>query len=329
MCLYPKLIKNPKYKSTKKNNYTPPTCTDERVKWVPIGCQQCMECKKKRSREWQVRLLEHIKTHTNGKFITFTFNNESYEKIYNQVREADTEEKLDQYERDNQVATIAIRRFLERWRKTYKKSVQHWFVTELGQTNTERIHIHGIIWTDETIPTIQAKWIEGHSWIGSYVNQRTVNYIVKYINKIDGTHRYYKPKTLCSAGIGSNYTKTFNARTNRFDSQNTKETYRTPTGHKISLPIYWRNKIYTEQEREKLWIYKIDKQIRWVMSEKVDVSKGEQEYYKLLEHYQRLNKTLGYNDDTIDWNKKQYEQQRRNANLKISLAKKYKRQLST
>ena len=30
------------------------------------------------------------------------------------------------------------------------------------------------------------------------------------------------------------------------------ETYRTSTGHKIAMPIYWRNKIYNDEEREKL-----------------------------------------------------------------------------
>ena len=50
---------------------------------------------------------------------------------------------------ENKIATLAVRRFLERWRKKYKKSVRHWLVTELGQKNTEHLHLHGIIWTDK------------------------------------------------------------------------------------------------------------------------------------------------------------------------------------
>ena len=38
MCLYPKMIKNPKYLPNKKNNNNPPEITDERVKYVPVGC---------------------------------------------------------------------------------------------------------------------------------------------------------------------------------------------------------------------------------------------------------------------------------------------------
>ena len=32
------MIKNPKYLPNKKNNNNPPEITDERVKWVPVGC---------------------------------------------------------------------------------------------------------------------------------------------------------------------------------------------------------------------------------------------------------------------------------------------------
>ena len=61
MCLYPKLIKNPKYKGNKKNGGIIPPSYDERVMWVPIGCNRCMECKKQKAREWRTRLLEDIR----------------------------------------------------------------------------------------------------------------------------------------------------------------------------------------------------------------------------------------------------------------------------
>ena len=38
------------------------------------------------------------------------------------------------YEKDNNIATLSVRRFLERWRKEFKRSVRHWLITELGQT---------------------------------------------------------------------------------------------------------------------------------------------------------------------------------------------------
>ena len=38
MCLYPRLIKNPKYKSNKKNGGVIPYMKDDRVFFVPISC---------------------------------------------------------------------------------------------------------------------------------------------------------------------------------------------------------------------------------------------------------------------------------------------------
>ena len=48
MCLYPRLIKNPKYKPNKKNGGQVPPILDSRVLAVPIGCGKCLECKKQK-----------------------------------------------------------------------------------------------------------------------------------------------------------------------------------------------------------------------------------------------------------------------------------------
>ena len=142
MCLYPKLIQNRKYIANKKNGGNIPAVLDNRVLYVPVGCGKCMECKKQKSREWQVRLLEDIRHNKNGVFVTLTFSNESIEELGKEI-------ELDGYNRDNEIAKIATRRFLERWRKKHKKSVRHWLVTELGHNGTENIHMHGILWTDK------------------------------------------------------------------------------------------------------------------------------------------------------------------------------------
>ena len=56
MCLYPKLIKNRKYTANEKNGGIVPVFKDIRTLYVPIGCGVCMECMKKKAREWQIRL---------------------------------------------------------------------------------------------------------------------------------------------------------------------------------------------------------------------------------------------------------------------------------
>jgi len=319
--------------ANKKNGGVIPPINDERVTMVAVGCGNCMECRKQKSRGWQIRLLEDIKTNKNGKFVTLTFSNESIKELTEKINTKEI--KAEGYTLDNAIATQAVRYFLERWRKKYKKSIRHWLVTEIGHNGTENIHLHGIIWTDETLEEVERIWKYGIIWKGkktngkieNYVNQKTVNYIVKYVTKTDEKHKTYKGIILTSAGIGREYSKSINAKNNVYKGEKTEETYRTDSGYKISMPVYWRNKIYTEEEREKLWIMKLDKEERYVGGEKINISKGEEEYYRTLKYYQRISKELGYGTDEKDWTRETYERERRIIKQKERIKKSYNKKL--
>lgn len=328
MCLYPRLLKNRRYTQTKKNGGHLPTVNDERTLYVPIGCQLCIECRKKKAREWQVRLQEEIKHTKYGIFVTLTLSNESYTELDKEIpyikitqRENWKGEKITKekniigYTRDNAIATLSVRRFLERYRKEHKISIRHWLITELGHEGTENIHIHGILWnrqpiTWDTIENIKQLWHYGYIYprypeelYKNFVNNQTVNYVTKYVYKTDPIHTNYNSIVLTSAGIGNKY------RHNQTDKKT--QTYRTNTGHKIALPIYYRNKIYTEQEREQLWIQQLDKKERYILGQKIDISKGEKQYYETLKIAQQKNTRLGYNNPHTAWKKSQYEEERR------------------
>lgn len=323
MCLYPQIIKNPKYKANKKNGGVIPAITDIRATYVPIGCGECMECRKQKSRDIQVRLLEDIRHNKHGVFIALTFSNEEYSKLHKLCKK---ESRLEGYDLDNEIATVAVRRFTERWRKKFKKTIRHWLITELGHGETEHIHMHGLVWMepklyikeskDRTIKDQQKdilvdRWSYGDVWVGDYVNERTINYMTKYVTKVDQEHKYYKPKIFASKGIGKEYTERADAKRNKYRGKDTREYYTTRNGYKLALPIYWRNKIYTEDEREKLWMQKLDEQKRYVNKREIDISKGEQPYYDALQFARYENKLLGYGSGEIDWNRKRYEKQRR------------------
>ena len=156
-----------------------------------------MECRKQKKREWQIRMNEEIKHDRTGKFITLTFSNEELEKL---IQETGIQES-------NAVATIAVRRFLERIRKQTGKSVKHWFITELGHENTERLHLHGIVWGIGNDKVLTEKWKYGITWTGYFVNEKTIQYITKYMTKIDEQHKDFTGKVLCSKGIGKGYTE--------------------------------------------------------------------------------------------------------------------------
>lgn len=313
MCLYPKLIQNRKYIANKKNGGVIPAVYDKRVLAVPVGCGRCMECMKKKSREWQARMLEDIKHNRNGIMVTLTFSDQSINELKKEIDNWQEEGyKESGYELDNAIAKLAVRRFNERWRKKHKKAIRHWLVTELGHQGTENIHLHGIVWTDEHKSKIEKYWQYGYVYTGEWVNEQTVNYTIKYIHKLDEDHKEYKPKILTSAGIGGGYLKRTDYKSNKYKEEGTKEYFKTKSGHKIALPIYWRNKIYSEEEREKLWIEKLDKKTRYINGIQIDISEGEEIYYQVLEQERQKNIRLGYQTNQIDWNRKKYEEERRN-----------------
>ena len=78
-----------------------------------------------------------------------------------------------------------------------------------------------------------------------------------------------------------------------------------------------------KKEKEELWLEKLDKKVRWVDGVRVDISEGEEEYYKLLEVKRAKNKRLGYGDDTENWERKKYENERRNLKKMERYERKY------
>lgn len=329
MCLYPTQISNPKYKPNKTNGGKVPPISHPLTSKITIPCGRCIECKRKKAREWHVRLLEEIKHNKLIRkqqeinlypvFITLTFSNDS---IYQLGKETATTG----YTKDNTIATIATRKFLERWRKTHKTSLRHWLITELGHNGTNNIHLHGILWFENKadIHKLDEHWQYGWTYKGkedyingqrqykNYVNTTTIAYIIKYVTKIDEKYKHYVPKILCSPGIGKQYTQTPNAKLNKYDGQDTKETYTTTTGHQIMLPTYWKNKIYTPEEREHLWLAKITKPERYVLGKAIDVSENADAYNDQINAARLRNHTLGYGTNRKNEQQQKQEEQLRN-----------------
>ena len=60
------------------------------------------------------------------------------------------------------------------------------------------------------------------------------------------------------------WTEGIGAKRAKYVPHGTLEEYRGVDGIKRGLPICYRNKIYSEEEREKLWIEKLNKGERWI-----------------------------------------------------------------
>ena len=115
----------------------------------------------KKSNQWRVRLKEEVKSNEfkNMIFATFTFSEEEYSKLAKEVRG----DIIKQYgevqgDIDNEITAKAIRYWSEGIRHKYGKQPRRWLITERGGNETERVHIHGVIFTDLDNDTILKSW---------------------------------------------------------------------------------------------------------------------------------------------------------------------------
>lgn len=271
---------------TRKNHFNPPTCTDERLRYVEVPCGQCYECRKKKARDWGIRMQEELKQNREAIFFTGTFTDERINHLCNKYNI----EKNDV----NLIATKEVRLFLERLRRKNRgKSVRHWIVTEKGHNATHRIHIHGIFWgrnRKELSILLKQNWIAGYCYQGTFVSSKTINYITKYMTKTDLDNPTFTGIVLASPGLGAKFVESYQAKLCAYqENGKTLETYRYRDGRKAYLPKYYREKLYTEEQRELLWINKMEEGYSYVMGEKIDTStkEGQENYEKLVVGFYR------------------------------------------
>ena len=121
---------NPKYTINKKNKGIIPIPSDIRLKYIKTGCGWCKECRNQIARNWLIRLNEEIKENKNAQFVTLSMSVESiielekkmYETHYKGIEKNIGETDV------NLLASFAIRRWTERWRKKGQKFFRFLFL---------------------------------------------------------------------------------------------------------------------------------------------------------------------------------------------------------
>jgi hypothetical protein len=319
MCLYPTFVKNPKYKPNKKNKGKPPVCKDRRLYYIPVKCGCCIECRKEKQREWRVRLDEELRSNF-GYFITLTISPEG-------IKELEKQTGLIWELNPNEIASKGLRLFLERCRKDTKKSIKHWCVTELGEKK-DRIHLHGIFFGQKSAELIKKHWKYGFSFIGQYCNSRSVNYMTKYMLKVDFKHPTFKQTVLASPGIGAGYMDRLDY---LWQKQNYKNinvpTYTFRNGTKMAMPKYYRDKIFSATEREKMWTNNLNRGLLWIFGEKVRADDWKT-IDNLREYWQNYGKNV-MGDDPIAWNLMKERRKEEKQRKAIAEAKKLAEKFST
>lgn len=250
-CLSPILIKNRRYTSFKKFCKETPGYGFEdynrlliqlygtihpKDEYIYVPCGHCIECRRRKAREWRCRLLWEHTRHRNGIFITLSIAPKYYDQVCSDPPKA-------------------IRRFLDLLRKYTNngKYLKHWFITEYGERNTHRLHFHGIIWDvdKDSVPfkTIHAKWRYGNVWIG-WCKAATVNYITKYMLKHKEAVDDRKQWIICSNGIGENYiTNSRRAFHTAGKYENAFILYAPDMRHRYPMAAYYKNKLFSIHDR--------------------------------------------------------------------------------
>ena len=299
MCYFTKKVLNKRFLPNQKNRWNPPVCTDERFRYVEVECGHCFECRKKKRREWRIRNYEQLKETPHAVFFTGTVSPQRYEYICKKYKFKNDGSQ------DNEIITKIHRLFLERIRKQTGKSVKHWCVTEKGHTNTRRIHLHGLFYAREgqtkwqLTKLLYENWIDGYKYYGKYVNEKTINYVSKYMTKKDEDNPDYISIVLCSKGLGANYAKK-NQLKHRWDGEKTIITYKAHNGQDLPLPRYYKTKIYTDDQRQLLWLYAEDKGVKWVNGfEVIGANTVNKDYYERLLKEKNEN-GIGLHKDNIE-----------------------------
>lgn len=216
---------------------------------IPVPCGRCPECMKRRVSGWSFRLMQEEKVSTSAYFITLT-----YDQPIMTRNGFMTLDKPD------------VQKFMKRLRKAVSQKyphikVKYYLCGEYG-TKGMRPHYHAIIFNVPDTSFIEAAWNKGYIHYGT-VSGASVGYTLKYMDKPkkipfhrndDRTPEF----ALMSKGLGENFLSNAAVRYHHADKDN-RYCITIEGGKKIAMPRYYKNKIFTDQERKQIGFFSVIK----------------------------------------------------------------------
>lgn len=204
---------------------------------VQVPCNRCPACVSRRVSHWSFRLMQEFKASQNGYFITLTYDTKHVPispKGFMTLRRRD------------------VQLFMKRLRKASQPqpTIKYYSAGEYG-TKTKRPHYH-ILLFNVNIELLQKAWGLGSIHYGK-LTAAAVGYTLKYMSKPSRIPEHKNDdrepeRALMSKGLGISY---INERTRTFHLDNIDRPFITiADGKKISIPRYFKEKLFTEEERE-------------------------------------------------------------------------------
>lgn len=214
---------------------------------LPLPCGRCPRCYARRVSQWSFRLLQQDKHSENAWFITLTYDTKYVpitDKGYMSLKKRDVQLF---FKRLRKAHSTYYRR--HKVPKSNRPAIKYYAVGEYGG-KTERPHYH-IIMYNVVIKLIQEAWGNGHVHYGN-VTGASVGYSLKYMSKQGKIPKHknddrVKEFGLFSQGLGKGYLTPQMISWHREDILE-RMYCNLPGGRKISMPRYYKNKIYQAHE---------------------------------------------------------------------------------
>lgn len=218
-----------------------------------VPCGKCPKCIHTRVANWSFRLMQEYKYSLNAHFITLTYDT-SYIPITSRG-------SLDLRKRDLQLFFKRLRKSHVSLQKTvgnplYGYPIKYFAVGEYG-TKYWRPHYHVILYNAD-IELIQPAWALDNRKIGEVhygeVNEASIGYTMKYLSKpkrvpLNSNDDRQPEFSLKSTGLGKGYL-TKNMINWHLEDIEGRMYCNLPDGIKTSMPRYYKQRIYTDEQRQ-------------------------------------------------------------------------------
>lgn len=253
---------------------------------ISVPCGKCPECMKRRVSAWSFRLMQEDKISSTAHFVTLTYNTEHVPLSRNGYMT---------------LAKRDVQLFLKRLRFDISKKypdvkIKYYLAGEYGG-RTMRPHYHAIMFNVPNLDLIENTWQLGSVHYGE-VSVASVGYTLKYINKAKKipSHRNddrIAEFALMSKGLGANYLSPAIIDYHHADLLN-HACLTIEDGKKVSMPRYYKEKIYTEAERKRIAHFQrcdmIARQLKLEEDQMYEWNKLQSDLQKFRKHAQDAQK---------------------------------------
>jgi len=251
---------------------------------VLAPCGRCYACLRNKQREWFVRLTEEMKAAKNAFFITLTYDNDHL-PIDSKGNAYVCKDDVRYFRKrlyKNMGSPSDFRYFLaaEYGPKTMRP---HYHAILFNVSETDPIKLHGIIrksWSKQkAVGSIQREYFCSSRGITvDRVNENRIGYVCGYVmdSKKD-LQCGKKVFSFKSKGLGKNYLNSKTRIAWHKDDPLNNNYYPLPEGKKMALPEYFRNKIYSEEQKEMVKKHNANK--NWVNHVK-EINEDDHEKHK-------------------------------------------------